>query len=78
MYLECDMGKRIVNNIVLSNVLDYFEFLDEYSIVEIIVNKKIDGYFLIELDICVKFGLNIVVIKWGKEVIVFFWVMENI
>jgi len=75
---ERDMGKRIANNIASSNVLDYLELSDEHSIVEIIANKKIDGHSLIELDIRAKFGLNIVAIKRGKEVIVSPRATENI
>ncbi|MFX3624358.1 MAG: TrkA family potassium uptake protein [Ectobacillus sp.] len=67
---ERDMGKRIANNIASSSVLDYLELSDEHSIVEIIANEKIDGQTLQNLDIRAKFGLNIVAIKRGKEVIV--------
>ena len=59
-------------------MLDYLELSDEHSIVEIIANKKIDGHSLIELDIRAKFGLNIVAIKRGKEVIVSPRATENV
>ncbi|MGG2064676.1 potassium channel family protein [Bacillus sp. S14(2024)] len=75
---ERDMGKRIANNIASSSVLDYLELSDEHSIVEIIANEKIDGHSLIELDIRAKFGLNIVAIKRGKEVLVSPRATENI
>lgn len=67
---ERDMGKRIAHYIVSNNVLDYLELSDEYSIVEIKVNDYLIGYTLIELDIRKKFGLNIVAIKRGEEIIV--------
>lgn len=75
---ERDMGKRIANNIASSSVLDYLELSDEHSIVEIMANEKIDGHSLIELDIRAKFGLNIVAIKRGKEVLVSPRATENI
>lgn len=67
---ERDMGKRIAHYIVSNNVLDYLELSDEYSIVEIRVNELLAGHTIIELDVRAKYGLNIVAIKRGKEIIV--------
>lgn len=67
---ERDMGRRIAHYIVSTNVLDYLELSDEYSIVEVMVNEILKGKSLIELDIRAKYGLNIVAIKRGKEIIV--------
>jgi len=67
---ERDMGKRIAHYIVSNNVLDYLELSDEYSIVEIKVNEMLVGHSLIELDVRAKYGLNIVAIKRGREIIV--------
>ena len=50
--------------------LDYLELSDEYSIVEIKVNEMLIGHSLIELDVRAKYGLNIVAIKRGPEIIV--------
>lgn len=72
MYFEWDMGWRIVNNMILNSVLDYLELFEEYSIVELVVSKRMVGNMLIELDICVKYGINIVVIKCDWDIIVFF------
>ncbi|RWR12409.1 potassium channel family protein [Siminovitchia fortis] len=67
---ERDMGRRIAHYIVSTNVLDYLELSEEYSIVEVMVNDLLAGYTLVELDIRAKYGLNIVAIKRGKEIIV--------
>ena len=67
---ERDMGRRIAHNMASSNVLDYLELSDEHSIVEIVANKKISGHTIIDLDIRKKYGLNIVAIKRGLEIIV--------
>lgn len=67
---ERDMGKRIANNMVSNNVLDYLELSDEYSIVEIVANKRLSGHSLMELNIRAKYGINIVAIKRGEEIIV--------
>ena len=67
---ERDMGRRIAHYIVSNNVLDYLELSEEYSIVEIKVNEILAGIRLSELDVRAKYGLNIVAIKRGKEIIV--------
>jgi trk system potassium uptake protein TrkA len=67
---ERDMGRRIANNIVSNNVLDYLELSDEHSIAEIIANEALAGNTIIDLDIRALYGINIVAIKRGKEIIV--------
>lgn len=67
---ERDMGKRIANNMASSNVVDYLELSDEHSIVEIVANGKLSGHTIMDLDIRKKYGLNIVAIKRGEEIIV--------
>ncbi|ANU17590.1 TrkA family potassium uptake protein [Planococcus maritimus] len=67
---ERDMGIRIAHSILSNNVLDYLELSDEHSIMEIKANEKLSGYTLIELDIRAKYGINIVAIKRGDDIIV--------
>jgi trk system potassium uptake protein len=67
---ERDMGRRIAHNMASSSVLDYLELSDEHSIVEIVSNSKISGHTIIDLDIRKKYGLNIVAIKRGMDIIV--------
>ncbi|WP_391208276.1 potassium channel family protein [Psychrobacillus sp. L4] len=67
---ERDMGIRIANNIISNNVLDYLELSDEHSIMEIRVNEKIAGYSIIDLDIRARYGINIVAVKRGNNIIV--------
>ncbi|MFE8703716.1 potassium channel family protein [Cytobacillus sp. FJAT-54145] len=67
---ERDMGKRIAHNIVSNNVLDYLELSDEHSIVEIVASDKLGGNTIIGLDIRAKYGINIVAIKRGNDIIV--------
>ncbi|WP_421384349.1 potassium channel family protein [Bacillus salacetis] len=67
---ERDMGRRIAHNIVSNNVLDYLELSDEHSIVEIAANESLNGNSLIDLDIRAKYGINIVAIKRGKDILV--------
>lgn len=67
---ERDMGIRIANNMISNNVLDYLELSDEHSIMEIIANEILAGSTLIDLDIRAKYGINIVAIKRGNEILV--------
>ncbi|WP_154663465.1 potassium channel family protein [Neobacillus dielmonensis] len=67
---ERDMGKRIAHNMTSSNVVDYLELSDEHSIVEIVANHKLGGHTIMDMDIRKKYGLNIVAIKRGDDIIV--------
>lgn len=67
---ERDMGRRIAHHIVSNNVLDYLELSDEHSIVEIVAGNILDGNSIIDLDIRAKYGINIVAIKRGNDIIV--------
>ena len=67
---ERDMGRRIAHNVASATVLDYLELSDEHSIVEIKVSETMAGQTLIELDVRAQFGINIIAIKRGKEIIV--------
>jgi len=67
---ERDMGIRIANNIMSNNVLDYLELSDEHSIMEIKANEILAGSTIIDLDIRAKYGINIVAIKRGPDILV--------
>jgi len=67
---ERDMGYRIANNLMSSNVLDYLELSDEHSIMELKAVDKIVGKTLVELDIRAEFGISIVAIKRGEDIMV--------
>ena len=67
---ERDMGRRIAHNIISNNVLDYLELSDEHSIMEIVASQRMNGKSIIDLDIRAKYGINIVAIKRGRDIIV--------
>mgnify|MGYP000845317397 CR=1 FL=1 len=67
---ERDMGKRIAHYAVSNSILDYIELSDEYSIVEVIASQQMHNQTLIDLDIRAKYGINIVAIKRGDDVVV--------
>ncbi len=67
---ERDMGIRLANNILSQNVLDYLELSEEHSIMEIRVNEKLAGHSILNLDIRAKYGINIVAVKRGSDLII--------
>jgi trk system potassium uptake protein TrkA len=67
---ERDMGRRIAHNIISNSVLDYLELSEEHSIVEIVASDRLVGNTIIDLDIRAKYGINIVAIKRGNDIIV--------
>ncbi|GGI41428.1 potassium channel family protein [Mammaliicoccus stepanovicii] len=67
---ERDMGRRIAHNVASASVLDYLELSDEYSIVEIKAGERLAGSSILELDVRANFGINIIAVKRGKDIIV--------
>ena len=67
---ERDMGRRIAHNVASSSVLDYLELSDQHSIVEIRAGDTLLGHTILELDIRANYGINIIAVKRGKEIIV--------
>lgn len=67
---ERDMGIRIANNLMSNTVLDYLELSDEHSIMELRANDAIAGYSIIDLDIRAQYGINIIGIKRGTQILI--------
>src|SRR5699024_5127835 len=67
---ESDLGKRLAHSLISSNILDYLELSDDYSMVEVKVGKKMAGKSLVELNIRAKYGCNVVAVKQDDNLIV--------
>lgn len=67
---ERDMGRRIAHNVASSSVLDYLELSDQHSIVEIRAGETLQGHTILEMDIRANYGINIIAVKRGREIIV--------
>ncbi len=67
---ERDMGRRIAHNLASASVLDYLELADQYSIVEIRAGEMLQGNTILDLDVRANYGLNIIALKRGKEILV--------
>jgi trk system potassium uptake protein len=70
VYPERDMGIRVANNLVSSKLLDHIEISPEYSILEIAAPERLVGKTLIQTNLRAKFGVTVMAIKRGKEMIV--------
>lgn len=60
---ERDMGVRLAHGLVLSNLLEYIELSPGYSIVEFVAPDSWVDKTIEELEIRVKYGINIIAIK---------------
>ncbi|MGM0500785.1 MAG: potassium channel family protein [Bacillota bacterium] len=67
VYPERDMGSRIAQNLISSNVLDYIEFAPEYGVIEILASDKMTGKTLKELELRSNFDVNVMAIKRGEQ-----------
>lgn len=60
---ERDMGVRVAHNLVTTNILEYIELSQDYSLVEIEVPKAWNGQTMRELNLRVRYGINVVAIR---------------
>lgn len=67
VFPERDMGIRVANNLVSTNLLDYIELSEDFSIMEITAPQFMVGKSLIQLKLPNRFGINIIAIKKGPE-----------
>ncbi|MGX7420087.1 potassium channel family protein [Carnobacterium gallinarum] len=68
---ERDMGIRIGHHLVSKNVVDYLELSEEYSLVELkVTNPKFFNKTLAELNFRAKFGLTVIGMRRGQQMII--------
>lgn len=60
---EKDIGKRLAQQIINDNLLDFIEISDKYSITEIVATNKVNDKTLHDLDMNAKYGITLVAIK---------------
>ena len=68
VFPERDMGIRLANSLVTSNVLDYIELTQDYNVVEIEVLEEWIDKPLSELNLTNKYGINIIAIKHDDDI----------
>jgi trk system potassium uptake protein len=67
---EADMGKRIARRITSRFISETLELSKKYSLVELRAAGKILNKTLMDLDLRKRFGINVVAIKRGDEILV--------
>lgn len=67
IYPEKEMGARVARNLTVGNFIDLFELSSKVSMVEMIVKPEWEGKNLIELDLRGRYGVNVVAVKYGKD-----------
>ncbi|MEG1254742.1 TrkA family potassium uptake protein [Clostridium sp.] len=68
IFPERDMGIRVAHNLCSSSILDYIELSPDFSIAEIVTPKEWEGSSLKDLDLRVKYGINVVAIKRDNDI----------
>lgn len=67
---ERDMGDRIANTLIKTNIIDYINLSDKFAIAEIEPYDSWIGKEIIESNVRAKHGINIVAIKRNNDIIV--------
>lgn len=67
VFPELDMGIRVANNLVSTNLLDYIDLSDDFSIREINAPEFVVDKTLAELKLPSKLGINVIAIKTDPE-----------
>lgn len=67
---ERDMGVRIANTLITTNIIDYINLSDKFAIVEIQPEKNWVNRSILDSNVRAKYGLNIVAIKRQNHIIV--------
>jgi trk system potassium uptake protein TrkA len=68
---EAEMGRRIAHLLMTPNILNFIDLSSDYSMAEIkISNEKFAGMSLQEMGLRNKFGLNVIAVRHGENVVV--------
>ena len=62
------MGVRVAHNLVSSSIVDFIELSDDYSLVELSVWPEWVDKNLQELEMRVKYGINVLAIRHGSSI----------
>jgi len=68
VFPERDMGAKLAQSLVASNIMDYIELSPEYSIVEISSLDEWIGNSLKDINMREKYGVNVMAIKKGDNI----------
>lgn len=63
VFPERDMGERVAHNLIATNILEFIELSPEFSIIEFTIPSNWIGKNLRDLNLRVKYGVNVVAVK---------------
>ena len=70
VFPERDMGVRVAHTLASPNVLEYLELSPDHTIEEVNVPERLNGRTLDELDLRTKFGVNILLIRRDRQLLI--------
>lgn len=70
IFPERDMGMKLAHSLASYNILDHIELASEYSLVELSAISEWEGKSLRHIDMRRRFGLNVVAIKRGQDILI--------
>ncbi len=70
VFPERDMGFRLAHNLSSANIIDHIELSPDFSLVEIKAPQAMIGKTLRQLDLRARYGVNVIVIRRGDQIIV--------
>ena len=70
IYPEREMGIRLANRLLAPRVMEYISLNDNISITEISIPDTMEGVTVQELKLRQRYGLNIIAVKDGEDVMV--------
>lgn len=68
VFPERDMGIRVAQSLVSTNILDYIELTPHYRLVELAAIPAWEGKSLKDLNIRVRYGVNVMAIRHGDHI----------
>lgn len=68
VFPERDMGFRVAQNLISSNILEYIELSPDVSMIEIVAPGSAVGKELRQLDLRNRFNINVIALKQGEKV----------
>jgi len=68
VFPERDMGLRVATGLVNPNILEHFELVPHYSVVEMKAPKFAVGRTLSQLNLRARFGVNVILMRRGDRV----------
>ena len=67
VFPERDMGQRVAQNLAASNIIDFIELSDDYSIMEISCPERWFGKTLKDTNVRGLYGINVIAVRGGDD-----------